>query len=168
MCLMCGDAGATRHGISLTERPPHVLGGAWWRGTFGQAATGALHPLIEAVRDFSEARDAVWKSPIVGLSMNQRADGFDYFAGVAVEDGDILPSAFVRLAVPEMVFASSWHGAEDGEVIAHYGAMVEWLKLDGHVLDATFCNQREEYPHDVDFARASALRLMLPINPGWI
>lgn len=167
MCLLCGDAGATRHGISLTERPAHVLGGAWWSGSFAEADAGALHPLIGAMRDFSAARAAVWKSPIVGLSVNRRADGFDYFAGIAVEEDEVLPSGFVRMAVPEMVFASSWHGAGDGEVAAHYGAMAEWLEGEGRARNTAFCDRREEFPHDVDLSGTPTLRLMLPIDPGW-
>ncbi|MEO3385809.1 GyrI-like domain-containing protein [Mesorhizobium sp. CAU 1741] len=164
MCLLCGDAGATRHGIAITERPAHRLGGLWWRGSFEDAAASALHPLIETVKDFSAARDTVWKSPIVGLSRNQSKDGFDYFVGIAVEESDALPSGFQRLNVPETTFASSWHGREDGDVVSHYGAMLEWLKLQGHSVDASFCSQREEYPHDVDLTQAPTLRLMLPVR----
>ena len=62
-----------------------------------------------------------------------------------------------------MRFASSWHGAEDGEVGSHYDRMIEWLRGEGLVWDVSRFHHREEYPHDVDLSRQSTLRLLVPV-----
>lgn len=119
--------------------------------------------VICAVRDFSVSRNALWKSPIVGLS-NRAGDRLEYFAGIACDHDEALPSGFVHLDAPEMAVASSWHGPEDGEVVEHYDRMSEWLRGSGYRrVDRPF-DRREEYPHDVDFNSPPALRLLLPIE----
>ncbi len=163
MCELCAD-GARSHAVSISHRPGLRLGGRWWRGSFAEAASGTLREVIGAVRDFSMRRDALWKSPIVGLSKSGQTDRLDYFAGIACDHGEALPAGFVYLDVPEMAVASSWHGPEDGEVVAHYGRMIEWLRGSGYRrVDEPF-GQREEYPHDVDLDAPPALRLLLPIE----
>ena len=128
MCALCGD-GRRVHATSITERPRQLLGGIFWSGSFGEASSGgAIDSAIAAVSGFAVARKAMWKSPIVGLSRNDRTDGFDYFAGVAVEAGEALPEGFATLELAEGVFASSWHGPEDGDVVEHYARMIEWLR----------------------------------------
>ena len=163
MCELCADV-ARSHAVSISERPRQLLAGMWWRGSFAEAAAGAIHPVIAAVRDFSAGRSVMWKSPIVGLTRNGRGDGFEYFVGIAVENGESLPAGFVYLDVPEMVVASSWHGPDHGDVVTHYGRMIEWLQGSGYRRGGAPYDQREEYPHDVDPAAAPSLRLMLPVE----
>lgn len=187
MCLLCGDA--AHNGIALTHRPAQLLGGLWWRGTFAEArlpkpdrdvinATGAKeservagglplhiypHPSLEALKSFSDSRSAIWKGPIVALAQNLDCDHFAYFVGIAMEDGTSLPAGFETLELPEMAFASSWHGPDDGDVPAHYARMSAWLQTSGHRRATSGFAQREEYPHDVDLSLPPALRLLLPV-----
>lgn len=163
MCELCADA-ARSHAVSISYRPGQRLAGLWWSGGFELAASDAVRSVIVRVRDFSAQRDALWKSPIVGLSKNDRSDRLDYFAGISVDPGETLPADFVHLDIPEMAVASSWHGPDDGDVVAHYGRMVEWLRGSGYRRTNGPFHQREEYPHDVDLAAPPALRLMLPIE----
>lgn len=162
MCLLCGGAGA--HAVSIAERPPLRLGGLRWSGSYGDAATGAIRTLLGAVQDFSARRAGMWKSPLVGLSRNGRGDdGFDYFAGVAIDDGETLPDGFVTVDVPAMTVAASWHGEGDGDVVAHYGRMLEWLRGSGYARDRASFDHCEEYPHDADLDATPTLRLFLPV-----
>jgi hypothetical protein len=162
MCLMCGDA-TLDHAFALVERPVHRLTGRFWSGTFEEAAAGALHPLIEEMKSLSAATSDLWKSPIVGLTWNDRPDGFRYFVGIETEDAS---EGFDRLDVPEMRCASLWHGPEAGTVVDSYGRMMRGLKEAGIERDQSFCDQREEYPVDIDLSKPPALRLMLPVRAG--
>ena len=165
MCLLCGEVSAGQHGVAVTERPAHSLAGLFWEGSHRQAADGAIHGVINRVKAFSDRRNSLWKSPIVGLSWNDRPDGFRYFVGIATDAGEDAPAEFVQLELPEMHLASSWHGPEDGEVVAHYGRMIQWVRDEGLAWDVSRFHHREEYPADVDLSRPPALRLLIPISP---
>lgn len=163
MCLLCGDTSGRAHAISLTERPEHVLGGFAWRGSHEEARDGALRAVIRKVMAFADGRDALWRSPIVGLSHDHSDDGFSYFVGVAIEPEEPLPPALVRRKVDAATYAGSWHGPADGDVPAHYGRMIDWLASSGWRWDRTVTQHREEYPPDHDPDAAPALRLLLPV-----
>ncbi len=166
MCDRCGTLGA--HGISISERPAHRLAGRMWEGSNAQAAAGALHPLVEEMKQVSARRSALWRSPIVGLTWLDRPDGFRYFVGIAIEDGEAAGPGLQTLDLPEMSFASSWHGADDGNVVDHYLRMIEWIEDEGLRRDFSVFHQREEYPPDYDLAGPPVLRLLMPVvaHPG--
>lgn len=159
MCLMCGDA-TLDHAFALTERPAHKLTGGFWAGTFEEAAKGALHPLIEAAKELSARSNDLWKSPIVGLTWNDRPDGFRYFVGIETEHSAV---GFDQLDVPEMQCAGLWHAPGAGTVVESYGRLMRGLKEAGIARDQSFCDQREEYPPDIDLSQPLALRLLLPV-----
>lgn len=161
MCDRCGS-GAGAHDIALTERPAHRLVGYFWEGTFAQAREGAVQPVLLKARALSDSVSGLWRSPIVGLSWNDRPDGFRYFAGIVGEDA---PEGGGAIDLPEMTFASSWHGADDGEVVQHYMRMIEWMGDESLSRDTERFAQREEYPNDYDPAAPLSLRLLLPIKP---
>ena len=162
MCMMCGDA-TLAHEFSLVERPAHRLTGRFWSGGFEEAAAGALHPLIEEAKALSARTADQWKSPIVGLTWNDRPDGFRYFVGIETED-DTAGEGFDRLDVPAMRCAGLWHGPEAGTVVDSYGRLMRGLQDAGIARDQSFCDQREEYPADIDLSKPPALRLLLPVR----
>lgn len=161
MCLLCGEAGFGRHGVAIADRPAHRLHGLAREG----ADSEAVRALIAKVKVFSDRRDALWKSPIVALSWDDRRDGFRIFVGVAAEEGEALPVGFTALDLPEMRFASTLHGPDDGDIAARYGGMIEWLRATGFRPDAAHFAHREEYPSDIDLSAPFALRLLLPVAP---
>jgi predicted transcriptional regulator YdeE len=164
MCLLCGDATIRSHSISIAERPAQLLAGKSWSGSYGAAADGATLAVLEAVQQFSAQRASAWKSPIVALSRSEREGFFDYFAGIAVEEGEALPADFVFYDLPEMTVASSWHGQSDGDVVTHYDAILDWLRGSGYARDRSLYDHREEYPHDGNLRDDKpSLRLMLPV-----
>ncbi|HWK66978.1 MAG TPA: AraC family transcriptional regulator [Rhizobiaceae bacterium] len=145
-------------------RPSEQLRGIFWEGTYAQAAAGALHPLIEAVKTWQRADADPLASAITGISWNDRPDGFRFFAGTnagaihsTIHDGRQV------LSLPAMRLASIWHGPEDGDVVQHYGAMLEWIERSGEKRDTSILHHREEYPSDIDLAAPPVLRLMLPL-----
>ncbi len=165
MCDRCG-LGAGAHLVALSERPAHRLVGWAWEGTHEEARGGAIRPLLLRARDLSERTQGLWRSPIVGLTWNGRPGndgpgGFRYFAGIA---GDAPPPDGVALDLPEMTFASSWHGPEDGSVVEHYMRMIEWIGDEGLSRDGARFDQREEYPNDHDPDGPLSLRLLLPVK----
>jgi hypothetical protein len=165
MCDRCGF-GAGAHAISLAERPAHRLVGWFWEGSHAQARDGAIKPVIRRARELSERSSGLWRSPIVGLTWNagvgnDRPGFFRYFVGIA---GDDAPAGGTALDLPEMIFASSWHGADDGGVVEHYMRMIEWIGDEGHARDTVHFAQREEYPNDYDPDGPLSLRLLLPVK----
>ena len=162
MCDRCGEPGLGAHGVSIMERPAQRLVGLMWEGTFDEARSGALHRLMERIKQFSDAQAGLWKSPIVGISWNDRPDGFRHFVGISSEDP--VPDGMAALDLPDMRLAGSWHGEGDGEVVDHLVGMVAWLRESGLPHDRSVFDQREEYPPDVDLSRPPALRLMLPVG----
>ena len=62
-----------------------------------------------------------------------------------------------------MTFASSWHGADDGEVAGHYGRMIEWIGDEGLQWETSRLHHREEYPLDYDVGGPPVLRLLMPV-----
>jgi hypothetical protein len=165
MCQLCGESSFGAHDISISERPRQLLGGLRWSGTHEQAASGETESLLRRVQAFSASRKAAWKSPIVALSRALGEGSFECFAGIAVEPGEALPAGFDLLDLVEMTVASSWHGQQDGDVVTHYGHILDWIRTSGHRRDRTHYDHREEYPHDADLDAPPALRLMLPVQP---
>ena len=163
MCLLCAEPGFGAQGISVTFRPSHRLVGLDWEGSHAEAARGATHDLIRQVQRFSDQRASLWKGPLVGISWNDRPDGFRYFIGISVDEGEEAPRRFRALDLPDMRLAVSWHGASDGEVVDHYLRMIDWIREGGERWDKTHLHHREEYPADIDLAQPPALRLMLPV-----
>lgn len=166
MCQLCEEASFAGRGVAIVERPAQLLGGRWWCGSFEEAAAGAIREAMREVQSFSNARPGLWKSAILGLTRLGRPGGFDYFVGVSVEPDEALPAGFERLELPAMTVASSWHGPGDGDVVAHYGQMIGWLRDNLYRRDNSVFDQREEYPHDVDPEAAPRLRIMLPVIPA--
>ncbi|MFN4272744.1 MAG: GyrI-like domain-containing protein [Aliihoeflea sp.] len=159
MCMMCGNPA---HLYTLATRPAHRLVGRYWEGSYEEAAAGALHSLIGEMKELSARHERFWRSPIVGLSWNDRSDGFRYFCGFAL-DAPQLPEGLAALEVPETDYADIWHGPGDGDVIENYRTMMEWMADNRLSHDTSFCHQREEYAPDVDLSAPPSLRLMLPV-----
>lgn len=167
MCLLCGSGAASGASfMALTERPAHKLHGLAWSGTHEEASAGAIRRLIERVKAHSDGRTSPWKSPIVGISWDDRPDGFRHFVGVAPDPGEVLPEGFEALELEQTDLASSWHGPADGEVVEHYGRMIAWAAEHGYNWDTDRFHHREEYPHDIDLAAPLRLRLLIPIRPS--
>jgi predicted transcriptional regulator YdeE len=164
MCALCDEVGGLGDGVGLSDRPPHRLAGFVWEGSHVEAARGAIHPLFARVRAFADSRDdGLWRSPIVGLSLDEKASGFRYFVAVAVEPGEAVPAGMTAMDMPEMTFASIWHLPEDGDVAAHYERIAGMVRDAGLAWDRSHLLRREEYPPDFDPSQPPSLRLMLPV-----
>jgi len=164
MCALCDELGGLGDGVGLSDRPSHRLAGFVWEGSHAEAANGAIHPLFARVRAFADGRESgLWRSPIVGLSLDESADGFRYLVAVAVEPGETVPAGMTVMDMPEMTFASIWHLPEDGDVAAHYDRIAGMVRDAGLAWDRSRLHRREEYPPDFDPSQPPSLRLMLPV-----
>lgn len=147
-------------GFSVVERSAQRLVGRVWEGTYSEAAGGALLPVLAQVQaqcteEGKQAGAALWAGPIVGISWNDRPDGFRYFVGL--EGG----GASETLELPAMRFATAWHDA--GDVTDHYQLMLAWMEREGLRWDKSRMHHREEYPLHADFSAPPVLRLMVPV-----
>ncbi|MBX3577049.1 MAG: GyrI-like domain-containing protein [Rhizobiaceae bacterium] len=165
MCEWCGAPHGLREGFSVVERPAQALVGRIWDGTYSQAAAGAIVAVLKEVQAFAGARgSALWAGPIVGVSWNERPDGFRTFVGVERDDAKASGAGMVPLDVPALRFATAWHDAGDGDVLDHYEAMLAWMEREGLAWDRRAMHHREEYPLHADFSAAPVLRLMVPVT----
>lgn len=164
MCALCDEVGTLPGGITLCDRPAQRFAGLIWDGPAAEAAAGAIHPLFGSIKAFSAARESgPWRSPIVGLSLEERADAIRYFVGISISGAEAAPAGMEVVDLPEMVFASIWHLPDDGDVAAHYARMAQVAGAAGLALDPSRLCRREEYPPGVDPAGPPSLRLMLPL-----
>lgn len=161
MCACCGEPG--RHRFAIAERPAQRLRGVAWEGSYAEAAAGAIHPLIEQMKAVVAGGKDPWFDAIVGISWNDRPDGFRYFVGIQEEKDQVRIAQHGPLSLPPMRYASVWHSPDDGDVISHYGRMIEWIETEGECRDISVLHHREEYPADIDVTAAPVLRLMLPL-----
>ncbi|WP_187971913.1 GyrI-like domain-containing protein [Aquibium microcysteis] len=161
MCQLCDENVRTRSDFAVIERPAETLVGLDWEGRYGEAAAGAVRATLRSLQTRVGKGD-LWSGPLVGLSFNDRPDGFRYFVGAAAgEVGDA--EGLVRIDLPARRHVASWHGEADGDVVAHYGRMIGWLASQGLKRAETGPHHREEYPRDGDFDGPPILRLMLPL-----
>lgn len=162
MCQLCEETARDVSGFAVIERPAETLVGLDWQGSHGQAAAGSVRAILKALQT-RLGRGDLWSGPIVGLSFNDRPDGFRYFVGVAaaeVADAEGL----LRVDLPARRHVASWHAQADGGVVAHYGRMLGWMTARGLARPAAGPHHREEYPRDGDFDGPPVLRLMLPVD----
>ncbi len=165
MCEWCtGPAGALPD-VAFVDRPAQRLLGRYWEGTHEAAAAGAAVALLEAVQA-EIAASGRWGGPIVGISWATAPGRFRSFVGAEAEEGAAAGDGHEALELPAMRFVSDWHGETDGEVIDHYQAMLEWMRISGARWDKSRLHHREEYPLHADFSAPPVLRLMLPVAAG--
>lgn len=174
--------------VDIVERPAQSLVGRVWEGTFAEAAAGGVRRTLEDMQARLAALPGLFKGPLVGLSWNERADGFRYFVGYEPDgeaagrsddggvadarsgpDMDAATSGEARLEwldLPTMRYAVAWHAEGDGAVVEHYRGMLHWMQLEGLSRDVTRMHHREEYPLDADFAGPPVMRLMCRWRPA--
>ena len=163
MCQWCAGDEEVRGDFIIVARPAQEFVGRLWEGTYSQAAAGAIHAVLNEVKAFSGGLPDLWAGPLVGISWNDRPDGFRYFVGVETNMETGVASDWMRLSLPEMRLVTSWHSNQDGDVTDHYVRMIRWLEAGGHRWDKNLLHHREEYPPHADFSQAPVLRLMLPL-----
>ncbi len=164
MCQLCETGGMGDAGFGIVSRSAEVLVGLSWEGSFAEARSGSIRTLLSQVQARLGEVSDLWASPIVGISWNDRPDGFRYFVGVPVSEAGALSHFDARIELPATICAAAWHAADDGDVIAHYGRMIEWISASGHMRNTAAYHHREEYPRDADFDAAPELRLMIPVR----
>lgn len=162
MCQLCEENERDFSGFAVIERPAETLVGIAWEGSHGQASAGAVRATLASLQARLGKGD-LWSAPIVGLSFNDRPDGFRYFVGIVADEakdaGDLQ-----RIGLTARRYVASWHGGSDGDVVAHYGRMIGWLTAQGLTRPNAGPHHREEYPRDADFDGPPILRLMLPVE----
>lgn len=162
MCQLCEENEGDFSGFAVIERPAETLVGIAWEGSHGQAAAGSVHATLKSLQA-RLGRGGLWSGPIVGLSFNDRPEGFRYFVGVAADEVKDA-GGLLRIDLPTRRHVASWHGEADGDVVAHYGRMIGWLAVQGLARPEAGPHHREEYPRDGDFDGPPVLRLMLPVE----
>lgn len=164
MCEWCRLPADGSAGYALAERPAQSLVGTFWEGTHAQAEAGATREILRRMQAFAGdlAGDDPWAGPIVGISWNDRPDGFRYFAGIESDQEAV--GGLRRIEVPVARYVTDWHAEADGEVLDHYLSMLRWMETQGERWDKTHMHHREEYPLHADFSGPPVLRLMLPVG----
>lgn len=163
MCTWCGDGRLEAADFDLVERPAQSLAGLVWEGSFADAAKGGVRALLERMQARVATIPGLFKGPLVGISWNERPDGFRYFVGYE-PDAAAPADDLERLDLPKMHYVVAWHAEGDGAVVEHYRGLLHWMQMEGHARDVSRLHHREEYPLDADFSGPPVLRLMMPIS----
>lgn len=149
--------------FEIVERPAQRIAGSFWEGTFGEAADGAVRRLIAAMQEHHLRLHPKDHPTLVGLSWNDRPDGFRYLVGFVSQTAEATSHpGYVDL--PDMRFVSAMHHPDDGDAFAHYQRMFDWIAAEGLAVDTSALHFREEYEPGFVSLSLSSLRLMVPIG----
>lgn len=150
--------------FEIVERPAQRIAGSFWEGTFIEAADGAVRRLIAEMQEHHLRLHPKDHPTLVGLSWNDRPDGFRYLVGFVsqIEEATRHPG---HVDLPPMHFASGLHHPDDGDVFAHYQRMFDWIASEGMAADTSRLHYREEYDPGFVSLSLSSLRLMVPVTP---
>ncbi|MBB4188339.1 GyrI-like domain-containing protein [Sinorhizobium terangae] len=149
--------------FEIVERPAQTITGHLWEGTFIEAADGAVRRLIAETQEHRRRAYPDDHSALIGLSWNDRSDGFRYLVGYAGEDDGTFTQP-QQVELPAMRLATTIHRPESSDVFADYSKMFDWIAAEGHIIDTTHFHYREEYEAGFVSPAASSLRLMVPIR----
>ncbi|MEI2300124.1 GyrI-like domain-containing protein [Ensifer sp. MJa1] len=149
--------------FEIVERPAERIAGAFWEGTFGEAAEGAVRRLIAEMQVHHQHLHPGDHATLVGISWNDRPDGFRYLVGYVADKAEatVHPG---HVDLPAMRFVTAMHSPEGGDVFAHYQKMFDWIAAEGHAPRTDFLHFREEYEPGFVSLSLSPLRLMIPIG----
>ncbi|OCP02295.1 MULTISPECIES: GyrI-like domain-containing protein [unclassified Ensifer] len=149
--------------FEIVQRPAQRVAGAFWEGTFGEAADGAVRRLISEMQAHHRHMHPGDHATLVGLSWNDRPDGFRYLVGYVSKKAEatVHPG---HVDLPAMRFVTALHHPESGDVFAHYQKMFDWIRAEGHAVDTALLHYREEYEPGFVSLSLSSLRLMVPIG----
>ncbi len=88
--------------------------GLAWEGTFEQAASGAIHKVIEATKErMNEIEGKVNESELIGISIHDRRGGFVHYVGWEVVRGTEIPSGMTNCVLPEGTYLISRHNQSE-------------------------------------------------------
>ena len=149
--------------FEIVERPAQRIAGAFWEGTFVEAADGAVRRLIAEMQEHHRRLHPRDHAALVGLSWNGRPDGFRYLVGYVSDEAEttVHPG---HVDLPQVRFATALHHPDSGDVFAHYQKMFDWIAAEGHAVDTALLHYREEYEPGFVSLSLSPLRLMVPIG----
>lgn len=159
--------------FELTERDAQTLFGIIWQGSYEEAGRGEVKKVIalmeglrkQAMTAAEEEGQLDADAGLIGISWNDRPDGFRYLVALPaalakhVSHNDMRGHDF-----PRMSFATALHGAEDGDVFAHYQSMFDWIEGQGLQRATRILHHREEYTAPAVLEGAPVLRLMTPVE----
>ncbi|WP_343213959.1 GyrI-like domain-containing protein [Ensifer oleiphilus] len=149
--------------FEIVERPAQRIAGSFWEGTFVEAADGAVRRLIAEMQEHHLRLHPKDHPMLVGLSWNDRPDGFRYLVGFVSKTAETTRHPG-HVDLPAMRFVSAMHHPETGDVIAHYQHMFDWIASEGLVVDTSRLHFREEYEPGFVSLSLSSLRLMVPVT----
>ncbi|MDK1490020.1 GyrI-like domain-containing protein [Sinorhizobium sp. 7-81] len=149
--------------FEIVQRPAQRITGHLWEGTFVEAADGAVRRLIAETQEHRRRAYPHDHSALIGLSWNDRSDGFRYLVGYVGEDDRTFTQP-QHVDLPAMRLATTIHRPESSDVFVDYRKMLDWIAAEGHVVDTTHLHYREEYEAGFVSPSTSSLRLMVPIR----
>jgi predicted transcriptional regulator YdeE len=147
----------------FTARDAFTAVGFIWDGTYEQADKGEIRELLSLLQQrLPEIADIIEPNHIIGISWNERSDGFRYFVGLRVASGSGTPGGMTKIQMPASEYAAHEHA--EGNVFETYRQLFRWLAEHGRAQDKTSLDLMEEYPIDMDPFGPPRLRLMVPVE----
>lgn len=149
--------------VEIVPEPGFTAVGLFWEGSYAQAAAGEIRPLVLLVQSaLPNVRQAMDREHLIGISWNDRLDGFRYFIGIRVEPDSEVPPGMSQIDVPPLRCATCNH--QSGDVTLSYQMLFRWIDEHGFDHDTRVLTHLEEYPLPYVPDAPPRLRLLVPIQ----
>lgn len=100
--------------VKFANKPVIHFVGYRWRGTFEEAATGAIHPIIQKMKkSMTDIKNIVDSNQLYGVNYHDIPNGFTHYSAVEVTEISQIPEYMHSFTIPEGVYASFRHSGSD-------------------------------------------------------
>ncbi|PPA68881.1 GyrI-like domain-containing protein [Jeotgalibacillus proteolyticus] len=138
--------------------------GLKWTGTYEAAAHGEIRPVIEASKvRLKELNLAGENSSLIGLSYQDRPDGFTYYIGTEAMNTDGIPPDLHGIIVPSNHYAVTEH--EGQNAWKSYEKLYRWVEKQGLQINSHGLIHLEVYSMDYDpYKMSPSLVIGVPLK----
>ncbi|TFD99600.1 GyrI-like domain-containing protein [Jeotgalibacillus salarius] len=138
--------------------------GMRWTGTYEAAAQGDIFPLIEEARDrLLSMGIAQGSSDFIGLSYQDRQDGFTYYFGTEALGKKTFPSDMHRIIVPSHDYAVTEHKGQ--HAWKSYEKLKKWATEQGLQVQLNGLDHIEVYNSDYNpYKMSPTLKIGIPVK----
>lgn len=139
----------------IVSLPEMTLYGRVWEGAYSELPEGGLQALIASVK-------AMTSAPLIGVSWNDRPDGFRYLIGAA---SDEFGADSIRWTAPAHQLLQVSYQGDPAGVTDTYAKMMDAISAANMRMATEICHHREGYGTHDPFANPLHVKLGIPITP---
>ncbi|TFE01205.1 MULTISPECIES: GyrI-like domain-containing protein [Jeotgalibacillus] len=150
--------------FEIVRKSSFYFVGMKWTGTYEAAAHGDIFPVIEECQKRIKELDlASEESDYIGLSYQDRPDGFTYYFGVEALRTQKIPPDMHRIIVPSHHYAVTEHNGQ--QAWKSYEKLYRWAQSQGIQLNQAGLDHIEVYSADYNpYKMSPTLKIGLPVK----